>query len=105
MAWEEVVKRFGASEKAELNSAVDIALLQIADSAREQGHLEEAMKAVEQVFDRSKEQASSRRCEGYLIRAQASVAAEMYLEQKMISKKLLRSCRILDFSSARPLTY
>ncbi len=74
MAWEEVVKRFGMSENTELNSAVGTAFLQIADSAREQGDLEEAMKAVEQLFDRSNEQTSSHWCEGYLIRAQASVA-------------------------------
>lgn len=75
MAWEEVVKRFGVSETAELNSAVETAFLEIADSAREQGNLEEAIKAVGQLFDRSNEQISSYRCEGYLIRAQASVAA------------------------------
>ena len=73
-AWEEVIRRFGASQESKFDFAVGTAFLQTADTARKQGFFQEATMAVEQLLHRTTEGVPGHQCEAHLIRAQARAA-------------------------------
>ena len=103
IVWEEIVQGFGASEDAELRFTVGVAILQIAESARRQGHFEEAIKAVDQLFDRSSEQTSSHQCEGHLVRAQISVATGNVSQAKQDIEAALALLPDFEFLTGKTL--
>ena len=97
-AWQEVIQRFEASDHPAFRHPVATALLRLADSARKQNCLDEAINTVDLLFSRDGEQAYGCRCEGHLIRSRAYLASNKFSQARQdveAALELLPNCGFL----------